>query len=52
MKPFDVGIVFIIALATGIALGHIQEKRWSEIREAGLIKQVELQKCSDVNPWK
>ena len=52
MKPTDVVIVFVMALAAGMGLGHIQEKRWSEIREAALIKQVERQQCSDVNPWK
>ena len=52
MKMIDVIIVFVIALVTGIALGHIQEGHWSEIREAALVKQIERQDCSDVNPWK
>jgi len=52
MKPIDVLIVFVTALVAGVALGHIQEGRWSETRAAALIKQIELQDCSDVNPWK
>jgi len=44
--------IYLLGLAVGIALGHIQEQRWSQIREDALVKQIERQKCSDVNPWK
>lgn len=52
MKPIDVFIVFVIAFAAGGFLGHLQEQRWSQIKQDALVKQVERQQCSDVNPWK
>lgn len=43
--------IVVLTFALGMAIGHVQEARWSEIREKGLKAQIERQKCSDVNPY-
>ena len=46
--------VFIVALTfvLGMVIGHVQESKWTDIREKALKKQIEDQECSDVNPFK
>lgn len=45
-------VIILITFIFGMVIGHVQEARWSEITEAALVKQIERQDCSDVNPYK
>lgn len=53
-NDFEWGIIAAIALAfvLGLAIGHIQEWHWQQHEINALKKQIERQKCSDINPFK
>lgn len=45
-------VIIILTFVLGMAVGHVQEARWSEIKKAALIAQIERQQCTDVSIWK
>jgi hypothetical protein len=48
---FTKTIIYFIGFLMGVSIGHIQEKKWAQVREDALIQQIEQQDCSDINPW-
>ena len=45
-------VIILLTFVLGLAVGHVQESKWSEITESALKVQIEKQDCSDVNPFK
>ncbi len=48
---WDQPIIYALALALGLFLGHAQERYWGQIEIKALKKQIERQSCDDLNPF-
>jgi hypothetical protein len=45
-------VIIILTFVLGMSIGHVQEAKWSDIRENALKVQIERQQCTDVSIWK
>ena len=44
-------LIFITALAMGVAIGHLQANHWAEIKERALKVEIEKRQCDEGRPF-